>query len=184
MIPNILISLGTLFALFAMAVSYLAGLWPADGIDPARLNLRLAAIQYGGLLIVLITASVIGSRIEATTRRYRILALVAALFFLGATALYRGHPEKKAESSVAHASPSKYSFSEDWVGDSWLGWSRVLGRLKGRSDVQALEIGSFEGRSALWFLENVLTGERSSITCVDIWAGPYEKTFDANMKAF
>lgn len=32
---------------------------------------------------------------------------------------------------------------------------------------QALEVGTYEGRSAYWFLENILTHPDSKITCID-----------------
>jgi SAM-dependent methyltransferase len=35
--------------------------------------------------------------------------------------------------------------------------------------IKALEIGSWEGRSTTWFLENFLTHQDSHITCVDPW---------------
>ena len=47
--------------------------------------------------------------------------------------------------------------------------------------VKWLELGSYEGRSALWTLDNILTHPDSSITCVDIFKGEYEATFDANI---
>lgn len=46
-----------------------------------------------------------------------------------------------------------------------------------------LEIGSFEGRSAIWFLQNILTGPDSSLTCVDRFQPPYGARFDQNLAA-
>jgi predicted O-methyltransferase YrrM len=46
-----------------------------------------------------------------------------------------------------------------------------------------LEVGSFEGRSAIWFLENVLTGPGSSLACVDRFRDPYSRKFDQNLLA-
>jgi len=46
-----------------------------------------------------------------------------------------------------------------------------------------LEIGSYEGRSAIWFLENILTGEGSSLTCVDRFHASYNERFDRNLAA-
>lgn len=40
--------------------------------------------------------------------------------------------------------------------------------------VQMLEIGSYEGRSTLWFLENILQHSSSSITCIDTFQGSDE----------
>lgn len=45
-------------------------------------------------------------------------------------------------------------------------WTELLSGFVGEP-VNALEVGSFEGRSATWLLENVLTHENSHITCVD-----------------
>jgi len=56
-------------------------------------------------------------------------------------------------------------FSTNWMRE--LGaWRRHLKPFVGRA-ARALEIGSFEGRSAIWLLENVLTHPASTITCVD-----------------
>jgi predicted O-methyltransferase YrrM len=37
-----------------------------------------------------------------------------------------------------------------------------------------LEIGAYEGRSTVWFLEHVVTGEGSKLTSVDTWLGSIE----------
>jgi len=51
-----------------------------------------------------------------------------------------------------------------WHSERWGAW---FAGLRGRPGVRALEIGSFEGRSALWLLENVLDGPGSWLECVD-----------------
>lgn len=81
-------------------------------------------------------------------------------------------------------------FTADWVGKKVDIWKDVLAPYVGQPNVHALEIGSFEGRSACWFLDNVLTGEGATLDCVDSWAGDTvelgekavagEKRFDAN----
>jgi hypothetical protein len=60
--------------------------------------------------------------------------------------------------------------------------------LAGHPCAHWLEVGSFEGRSALWALDNFLLGSRSTIACVDTWepavpgeGGNFEATFDANV---
>lgn len=40
--------------------------------------------------------------------------------------------------------------------------------------INALEIGSWEGRSTCWLMENILTNEDSRITCIDTWQGGEE----------
>lgn len=81
-------------------------------------------------------------------------------------------------------------FTADWVGKKVDIWKDVLAPYVGEPNVRALEIGSFEGRSACWFLDNVLTGSGATLDCVDSWAGdtvelgdkaiPAEQRFDRN----
>lgn len=73
-------------------------------------------------------------------------------------------------------------FTEDYVSRSVPFWERCLADLKGKPNLRMLEIGSYEGRSAIWFLENILTDPTSSMTCVDsfVRAGG-EITFDHNI---
>ena len=78
------------------------------------------------------------------------------------------------------------TFTQDWFTESALrgagSWRRwLVPRLAHLSDAQWLEIGSFEGRSALWTVENLLKGENSRLTCVDIWESELESVFDANI---
>lgn len=47
-----------------------------------------------------------------------------------------------------------------------------------------LEVGSFEGRSAIWFLQNILIHPSSTVTCVDIFRTRMsEIRFDRNIAA-
>lgn len=59
-------------------------------------------------------------------------------------------------------------------------WSRDLDALAGREGLRFLELGSWEGRSACWLLENILTHETSRITCADYF-GANEVIFDHNI---
>lgn len=86
-------------------------------------------------------------------------------------------------SSLA-SSIRQYSFSSDWVSHAAPLWSEQLIGFKGREGVRLLEIGSHEGRSAVWFLDNILTHPTSSITCVDIFPHKVlEARFDHNIEA-
>ena len=54
----------------------------------------------------------------------------------------------------------------------------------GKPNIHALEIGSYEGFSAIWQLENILTDPTSTITCIDIFDDKViEDRFDQNIKA-
>ncbi len=46
-------------------------------------------------------------------------------------------------------------------------WKEHLGGCAGQKDLKVLEIGSFDGRSAVWILENLLTHPTSHLTCID-----------------
>jgi predicted O-methyltransferase YrrM len=46
-------------------------------------------------------------------------------------------------------------------------WLHLLKRFAGMPDARGLEIGCFEGRSSVWFLENILTTEGSLLYCID-----------------
>jgi predicted O-methyltransferase YrrM len=83
------------------------------------------------------------------------------------------------------ASEAKYRFSADWVnkGGRVEDWTRALMRYRHLPRAHGLEIGSFEGRSAIWFLDNILTDDSSKLTCVDLFAEEYESVFDANIEA-
>jgi len=52
----------------------------------------------------------------------------------------------------------------------------ILEQYKNRDNIKFLEIGSFEGYSANFFIEHYLTGNNSTITCVDPWIKYSEST--------
>ena len=67
-----------------------------------------------------------------------------------------------------------YEFTQDWFSEKnpekvVLQFEELLSEFKGKP-CMFLEIGSFEGMSTIWMLENILTEERSQIFCIDAWA--------------
>ncbi len=62
-----------------------------------------------------------------------------------------------------------YNFSKDWFSYQIPVWDKVLRPFKGKPDIHYLEIGVFEGRSAIWMLENILTDPSSKLTGIDIF---------------
>jgi len=87
------------------------------------------------------------------------------------------------------------TFSTDWAGNHFFLWAELLHPLR-EQPVRILEIGSWEGRSALFFLNYL---PRSRMVCIDPFEGniehrldPYfqqlvlktEAQFDCNLAAF
>lgn len=85
----------------------------------------------------------------------------------------------------------KYRVTFDYVTPHVASWEKELAHLKDRPGVRALEVGCFEGQSACWWLNNILTHPTSRLTCVDQFATPmdtillrfYERNFDHNIAA-
>lgn len=77
------------------------------------------------------------------------------------------------------------TFSNAWAKVHFEQWRKNLKQFISVSGVRALEIGSFEGQSASWFLDTILTGPGSTLTCLDMWEDPArEATFDANTSEY
>ena len=67
-----------------------------------------------------------------------------------------------------------YELTQDWFSEKnpekvVIQFEEFLSEFKGKP-CMFLEIGSFEGMSTIWMLENILTEERSQIFCIDAWA--------------
>jgi predicted O-methyltransferase YrrM len=67
-----------------------------------------------------------------------------------------------------------YIFQADWFSEQIPWWDVQLARFKGKPNLHFLEIGSFEGRSTVWLLENILTDASSKLTCIDTFSGSPE----------
>lgn len=76
----------------------------------------------------------------------------------------------------------KYKFTADWFSHNIPTWERILKPFKGKPNIHYLEIGVFEGMSAFWMLENILTHSTSTLTCIDIFPKLIEERFYANLK--
>lgn len=66
-------------------------------------------------------------------------------------------------------------FTNEWTHFNVPIWNQILIGLKGKPSLRFLEIGTYEGQSAIWFLENILTGSESTIDCVDPFYYPNPK---------
>ena len=82
----------------------------------------------------------------------------------------------------------------DWFARHIPVWLEHLAPLLQGQPLNALEVGSYEGRSACWTLENILRHPTSTLTCIDPWDGldpalgndtiPAEARFDANTQQY
>lgn len=67
-------------------------------------------------------------------------------------------------------------FSTDWFSRNTPQWAALMNTMRWcrEQPLRALEIGSFEGRSAVWLLQNVLVHPDSRLFCVDTFGGGVE----------
>lgn len=78
---------------------------------------------------------------------------------------------KKGKGRRTATTPSKYDFSEDYVSHNVPLYKKYLKHLKGQP-CRLLEIGSFEGRSTTWLLDNIATHEDAFVDTIDVWEQP------------
>ncbi|MBE9187133.1 tetratricopeptide repeat protein [Microcoleus sp. LEGE 07076] len=81
----------------------------------------------------------------------------------------RGWPECAAKN---------YQFTQDWFTHNIPIWQRHLQQFTGIADFQVVEIGSFQGMSACWLLDNILTHPTAKITCIDLY---FQQHFKGNI---
>ncbi len=72
---------------------------------------------------------------------------------------------------MAKLETTEYQFTKDWFQWAPEVWKQLIPHLPGRKHF--LEIGSFEGRSAVWTVENMME-DGGEIFCVDTWEGGAE----------
>jgi len=68
---------------------------------------------------------------------------------------------------------SDYQYTTNWFKWAPQVWAQLVPHLPARKNF--LEIGSFEGRSAVWTIENMME-DGGEIVCIDTWEGGSEHT--------
>ncbi len=63
---------------------------------------------------------------------------------------------------------NNYKFEHDWFSPNIPNLQKLFSGYQGQPKLNILEIGSLEGKSSVWFLDNV---KDCVITCIDTWAG-------------
>jgi hypothetical protein len=84
-----------------------------------------------------------------------------------------GEPLPAIPSSPPIVPAQRGEFTEDWFTRHIPVWESLLATVAGKP-IQALEIGVFEGRSAVWLLDSILTHPDASLTWIDTFGGSRE----------
>jgi tetratricopeptide (TPR) repeat protein len=71
-----------------------------------------------------------------------------------------------------------YRFSQDNFTNKIPIWESCLETLASRPGIKALEIGSFQGMSACWLLDRILTDSSATLTCIDT---KFSEQFELNL---
>lgn len=71
-----------------------------------------------------------------------------------------------------------YEFTHDWFTHNIPTWETHLKPFVHYPNVHGLEIGSFEGMSACWLLDHVLTHPLAKLTCIDLY---FQESFEINV---
>jgi hypothetical protein len=113
-------------------------------------------------------------KIRKRTPAYPVFLFIL-LLCLAPTALLGG------ERTSTKAYNKQYTFTINTFTDRIPSWTKLLDEFKGKPNINYLEIGAFEGRSALWVLENILTHPTSKLTIIDAFEEHSYNTFLSNI---
>lgn len=73
-----------------------------------------------------------------------------------------------------HCRERGYEFTNNWFVHHIPMWQKIFNNITNVPNINFLEIGSLEGQSACWLLDNILTHPSSQITCIDTFQGSIE----------
>jgi hypothetical protein len=112
-----------------------------------------------------------------------LIALTAAVNASDVSRVVAPKIQANKENASIGAYRKPYTFSTNWFTHKIPTWTQILKDLKGKPDINYLEIGTFEGRSALWVLENIATHPTARLTIIDAFEeeGSY-RTFTSNIE--
>lgn len=107
-------------------------------------------------------------------------ALPSVVAYLQSLAGYSRRPGSPR--SRLHRLPTRIRVHDQLVFAQYTRVAKSVCAIQGEPDLQYLEIGVYEGRSAIWMLENVLTHPTARLTGIDIFEGPYKDRYLANLQ--
>ena len=84
---------------------------------------------------------------------------------------------RRADEPLGENDKTNYIFTVDRFSYNIQIWTYYLKEFKNKPNLRFLEIGSFQGRSTVWLLENILTDKSSIITCIDTFEGSVNHIF-------
>jgi predicted O-methyltransferase YrrM len=113
-------------------------------------------------------------------KRFRSSLVICCLVLLSLGATLAGAAEGTGKGD------GTYTFTTDWFSDNIPIWTETLAELKGKPNLNYLEIGVYEGRSFFWVMDNILTDPSARATAIDtfdIYLGhDPEKVFYDNLR--
>lgn len=78
----------------------------------------------------------------------------------------------------APAAAHEFFYTTDWFSYNIPIWEQHLANLRGKPHLRGIEVGSYQGRSAVWLMQNIFTANTSQLTCVDTFHGSVEHNDD------
>jgi len=78
-----------------------------------------------------------------------------------------------------YSSSKPYHYRFNWFAQNIGVWENALAAFKGRPGVRYLEVGMFEGMSAFWMLDNILTHPTARLTGIDPFLDSFREGFKA-----
>jgi len=149
---------------------------PVERSTARALKPGFSLLEVGFLIVIL--AGAFGAIAWYTVSTFRRQLADAA--FQSPLPDVRVAKEEAIPDSKAYKKP--YDFSTDWFTYDIPVWEVVLAPYKAKPGIHYLEVGLYEGRSALWALENILTHPTARLTGVDPFLGPYKEKYFANIE--
>lgn len=105
-----------------------------------------------------------------------------SLLELNALRVFKKALDRKRSALKTQDLDVNFLYENDYYTYHYLNWSEWLGSYKNKENLNFLEIGSQEGRSAVWFLTAILTHQTSRLTCIDPMWDNNESTFKHNIE--
>ncbi|NJS11342.1 MAG: tetratricopeptide repeat protein [Microcoleus sp. CSU_2_2] len=88
------------------------------------------------------------------------------------------HQKASELRSWPECAAKNYQFTQDWFTHNIPTWKKHLQQFADVPDFKVVEIGSFQGMSACWLLDNILTHPTAKITCIDLY---FQEHFKGNI---